>query len=79
MVHTFQELSVVDVRVRIISARRPTKDDRFQYQSGNYRIQDTSMRDQYDFSDAVRGKFYRKNAVITVPIRLDTRVLTRLN
>src|SRR5262245_3755808 len=39
VVHTYEELSEHEVIARIISARRPTKDERFQYQSGNYRIQ----------------------------------------
>src|SRR5438045_2540257 len=34
VVHTYKELSDREVIVRIISARRPTKDERFQYQSG---------------------------------------------
>ena len=33
-----------------------------------------SMRDEYDFSNAVRGKFYRKNARIQMPIYLDESV-----
>jgi len=48
---------------QILSEWDPAK--RFQYQSGNYRIQDTHVRDQCDFSDAVRGKFYRKDAITT--------------
>jgi uncharacterized DUF497 family protein len=78
LVHTYRELADGEVSVRIISARRPTKDELFQYQSGNYRIQDTHMRDEYDFSGAVRGKFYRKDAVIMAPFRLEVRVLIRL-
>jgi predicted HicB family RNase H-like nuclease len=31
---------------------------------------DEEMRDEYDFSTAERGKFYRPGAVITIPVRL---------
>jgi predicted HicB family RNase H-like nuclease len=31
---------------------------------------DEGMRDEYDFSNAERGKFYRPGAVVTVPVRL---------
>ena len=30
-----------------------------------------AMRDEYDFTDAVRGKFYRKAAVHIPPVHLD--------
>jgi hypothetical protein len=36
------------------------------------------MRDEYDFSNAVRGKFYRKDAVILGPLHLEARVLAKL-
>jgi hypothetical protein len=36
------------------------------------------MRDEYDFSNAVRGKFYRENAVILGPLHLEARVLAKL-
>jgi predicted DNA-binding protein len=36
------------------------------------------MKREYDFSGAVRGKFYRKGAVLRVPIYLDTKVQERL-
>ena len=29
------------------------------------------MRDNYDFSGAERGKFYRENAVLVPPVHLD--------
>ena len=31
---------------------------------------DKEMRDEYDFSQAERGKFYRPGAVVTIPVRL---------
>lgn len=32
------------------------------------------MKKEYDFSKAVRGKFYRKNADVRLPIYLGTRL-----
>ena len=34
------------------------------------------MKKQYDFSKAVRGKFYRKKAVLKLPVYLDKDVQT---
>ena len=36
------------------------------------------MKDEYDFSNAERGKFYRKDALLVPPILLDPDVLTYL-
>ena len=36
------------------------------------------MKHEYNFSGAVREKFYRKGAVLRVPIYLDTKVQERL-
>lgn len=33
-----------------------------------------AMRDEYDFSQGVRGKFYRKDATLNLPIYLDDEV-----
>jgi hypothetical protein len=32
------------------------------------------MQDEYDFSNAERGKFYRKDAILELPIYLDADV-----
>ncbi len=32
------------------------------------------MKDEYDFSKGTRGKFYRKDAVIDIPVYLDPEV-----
>ncbi len=34
------------------------------------------MQDEYDFSKAERGKFYRPNAKMNLPVYLDEEVLT---
>ncbi len=36
------------------------------------------MKDEYDFSAASRGKFYRKDAVLAPPVHLDPEVLSYL-
>jgi CRISPR/Cas system-associated protein Csm6 len=33
------------------------------------------LKDEYDFSGAERGKFYRKDAVLVPPVRLEPEVL----
>jgi hypothetical protein len=34
------------------------------------------MKDEYDFSKAERGRFYRPDAVLAPPVHLDAEVLT---
>jgi predicted HicB family RNase H-like nuclease len=36
------------------------------------------MKDEYDFSTAERGRFYRKDAVLVPPVHLDPEVLAFL-
>jgi len=36
------------------------------------------MKDEYDFSQAERGRFYRKDAVLAAPLHLDPEVLSFL-
>jgi cytidylate kinase len=36
------------------------------------------MKREYDFSHAVRGKFYRKGAELRLPIYLDTKLQSQL-
>jgi hypothetical protein len=36
------------------------------------------MRSEYDFTGAVRGKFYRKGAELRLPIYLDTELQHKL-
>ena len=36
------------------------------------------MKREYNFRKAVKGKFYRKGAVLRLPIYLDTKLQTRL-
>lgn len=32
------------------------------------------MKDEYDFSKGVRGKFFRKDAILKIPVYLDPEV-----
>jgi hypothetical protein len=37
------------------------------------------MKDEYDFSNAERGRFFRQDAVLVPPVHLDPDVLAFLN
>ena len=37
------------------------------------------MKDEYDFANAERGRFFRKDAVMAPPVHLDPDVLTFLS
>ena len=39
---------------------------------------DDTMKDDYDFSNATRGKFYRENATLVPPVHLEPEVLQYL-
>lgn len=36
------------------------------------------MKKEYDFSKGIRGKFYRKNVVLRIPVYLDAKVQNQL-
>jgi len=73
VVHTFEELNASEARVRIISARNATARERAQYESG-LTPQVNAMKDEYDFSNAPRGKFRRPDAAFDIPVYLDAPV-----
>jgi uncharacterized DUF497 family protein len=79
VVHTFDERDGGSASVRIISARKATASERAQYEGvqGTHEVSD--MKDEYDFSKAVRGKFFRKEAVFDEPIYLDPKVRAYLS
>lgn len=53
-----------------------TARERLQYESNPYRAQERKpTKDEYDFSDADRGKFFREGALFEVPIYLEPEVL----
>jgi hypothetical protein len=67
VVHTFDQLTDKRGRIRMISARQPTTAE----------IRDLrrrSMKPEYDFTKGERGKFFRPDAGIRLPIYLDTEV-----
>jgi len=73
VVHTFEELNASEARVRIISARNATARERAYYESGlSPRV--NVMKDEYDFSNATRGKFRRSDAAFDIPVYLDASV-----
>lgn len=37
------------------------------------------MKDEYEFSNAERGRFYRQDAILTPPVHLDADVLAFLS
>ena len=37
-----------------------------------------AMKEEYDFSKAIRGKFYKKGVVLRIPIYLDTELQRHL-
>ena len=56
--HTFREVDPVNCNIRLISARKPTR-------------RGDDMKEEYDFSKGVRGKFYRPDARLNLPVYLD--------
>jgi len=86
--HTLNEYDDSDPRVRIISARRATLVERREYESDVYSVRETrpelenrimteedDMPAEIDFSNGVRGKFYRENAVFHYPVYLKPELL----
>ena len=51
-------------------SKRPRKTDQ--------PVSDDGMKSEYDFTGAVRGKFFRENAVLVPPVHLDPDVLAFL-
>jgi hypothetical protein len=67
-------LSRSEARVRIISVRQATARERAQYESGQGRQEVNDMKDEYVFSKSTRGKFFRKDAVLDLPVYLEPPV-----
>jgi uncharacterized protein len=88
---TCEEHETGGLNVRIVSARKATKSERLDYETGRYFIREpdtgqensnmTSFTDMdelppdFDYSKGEVGKWYHPNAVITFPIYLDPEVL----
>jgi hypothetical protein len=65
--HTFREETTDATTVRIFSSRKATSDEARTYG-------DQPMKKQYDFPRAERGKFYRADARLNLPVYLDEEV-----
>jgi uncharacterized DUF497 family protein len=70
LVHTFSETSAEECKIRVISARKATKGEAHAIQGKG------TMKKEYDFSKGERGKFYRPDAELNIPIYLDPDVAT---
>ena len=68
VVHTFLEVAAQECKVRIISARNATKCETREHEATQL------MKKEYDFPKGVRGKFYRPNAELNIPVYLDPDV-----
>ncbi len=74
--HTFVESGKNQVQIRIISARNATPRERMHYETDPYFVQEErAMQDEYDFSNAERGKFFRRDAVLEIPVYLKPEIL----
>jgi len=82
LAHTYHETAEDEASLRVISARRATPRERREYESGEYSIREPcvmtdehDMKDEYDFSNGERGKFYRQGAIFSFPVYLDAEIL----
>jgi|SRR5271165_1256749 len=71
VVHTFEQLTHDRGRIRLISARRPTKVEIHEYE-------EQRLKPEYDFSKGKRGKSFRPNVEIRLPIYLDSDIQSYL-
>lgn len=79
VVHTTEELDDHTICIRIISARHPTPDERRQYESGKYRIQEAVMINKSNPDQWVRGRFYREGMVSILPVHVAQDLVVQLN
>ena len=73
VIHTFREKRGIEY-IRIISARKATKAEKQIYQKTNKFKKVSEMKEEYDFSNAEQGKFYRPIEELEIPIYLDKEV-----
>ena len=79
VIHTLVEWDTGGVHIRIISARRPTADERLQYETGKCRIEEAIMKSEHDDEGWVRGKFCREGARLMLPFYLEASVFRRVS
>src|SRR5438105_2683910 len=68
VVHTWRQMDSYPTEVRIGAPADPQRGTRIP--RGRYAMSSDDMRDEYDFSKGVRGKFHRPNASLAPPIHL---------
>jgi uncharacterized DUF497 family protein len=78
VVHTLEESNDQTTWGQIISARLPTPDERRQYESGRYRIEEAVMINKSNPDEWIRGRFYREGMVFTGPVEVKSDLLYRL-
>jgi uncharacterized DUF497 family protein len=79
LVHALAEGEANSFHLRIISSRRLTADERRQYESGKYRIEEAIMKSEYDSEQWERGKFYREGAIFLLPFHLEASIYRRIS
>jgi hypothetical protein len=57
----------------------PRSDERRQYETGKYRIEEAIMKREHDDAEWVRGKFYREGARLMLPFHLEAGVHARIS
>ncbi len=73
IIHTFREKGGIEY-IRIISARKATRTEEQIYQENTRFKKVSEMKEEYDFSNAEQGKFYRPIEELEIPIYLDKEV-----
>ena len=73
VIHTFREKKGTEY-IRIISARKATRTERQVYQENTSFRKVSEMKEEYDFTNAEQGKFYRPIEELELPIYLDEEV-----
>ena len=77
--HTCDQTLSSITRMRIISARVADKGEIRAYEITPWQIREEQlMKDHYDFSKGVRGKFYKPDAKYHLPVYLDQEVESQL-
>lgn len=79
VVYTLDELDDQTHWVRIISARHSTPDERRQYETGKYRIQEAIMFNRSNPDQWIRGRFYSERAIVILPVLIAEDLVEKLN
>jgi uncharacterized DUF497 family protein len=80
VVHTLEESDdQTQTWGRIISARHPPPDERWQYESGQYRIEEARMINKSNPDQWIRGRFYREGMVFTGPVQVESGLIAQLS